>query len=268
MTDRPVYPIFNLLSDVYDNSKLFPAAAERLIAHAKIIPGQCVLDVACGTGWATMAAAQAVGDNGRVTGIDIATKMLDIAKKKIVSTGLANVEYRVGNAEALPFEETSFDVVTCALSIFFLSDMLKALQDWHRVLKIGGTIAFSSINESFNSQTIYNLFYARLARYEGQTTVAKQPRERVDIPDGCRELLKHAGFGAIEVSTEQLGGYFQDTADIWRELTSTIAKLRLDRLGPVLIEKFKAEYLNELESLRTERGIWVDRTILFSIAKK
>ncbi len=90
----------------------------------------------------------------------------------------------------------------------------------------------------------------------------------MDIPDGCRELLKRTGFGEIEVITEQLGGYVQDIADIWREINSTINKLRLDRLGPALDEKFKSEYLHELESLRTEQGIWIDSTILFSIAKK
>jgi ubiquinone/menaquinone biosynthesis C-methylase UbiE len=193
--------------------------------------------------------------------------MLDVARKKTASAGLANVEYRVGDAEALPFEEASFDVVISALGIFFLSDMLKALHEWCRVLKTGGTIAFSSIGKDFG-HPLMNLFNERLARYEGQTPTAQQPRERVDIPDRCRELLKRAGVGEIEVITEQLGGYVQDTADIWREINSMINKLRLDRLGPALTEKFKVEYFNEIESLRTKQGIWIDSTILFSTAKK
>jgi ubiquinone/menaquinone biosynthesis C-methylase UbiE len=119
MNDRHAELDFNTFADTYDNVRSVRKPAERLVVNAKIIPGQRVLDVACGTGWATMAAARAVGKTGRVTGIDIADKMLDVARGKAASAGLSNVEYRLGDAEALEFNDATFDAVICATAIYF-----------------------------------------------------------------------------------------------------------------------------------------------------
>jgi hypothetical protein len=112
------------------------------------------------------------------------------------------------------------------------------------------------------------VFAERLARYDGIVPPGQQPSARTDTPDKCRELLRRAGFEEIEITAEQLGSHIQDTAAWWQETSSTISKLRLDRLSPAQLEKFKAEHLSEVESLRTDQGIWVDATVLFSIATK
>ena len=267
MTDRREEPIFNAIHDTYDNIRSVREPAERLAVHAKINLGQQVLDVACGTGWATMAAAWAVGDTGRVIGIDIADKLLDVARDKSMSAGLSNVEYRVGDAEALEFDDASFDVVICASSIFFLQDILKALHEWHRVLKLGGTIAFSSFGARF-LRPVIKMFYERLAQYDGQVPPDQRFLGRADTPDKCRELLKRAGFEEIEITTEQLGYHLRDATAYWQEMSSTIVKPRLDRLSPADLERFKAEHLSEVEFLWTEQGIWIDIPTHFSVATK
>jgi ubiquinone/menaquinone biosynthesis C-methylase UbiE len=89
-----------------------------------------------------MAAARAMGNTGKVTGIDIAEKMLDVARAKAKSAGLSNVEYRLGDAEALEFNDATFDAVICATAIYLLRDIPKALHEWHRVLEARGTVAF------------------------------------------------------------------------------------------------------------------------------
>jgi ubiquinone/menaquinone biosynthesis C-methylase UbiE len=265
MNNRGPEPIFNAMYDTYDNIRFLRGPAERLVVNAKIALGQRVLDVACGTGWATMAVARAVGNTGRVTGIDIADKMLDMAREKATSEGLSNVEYSVGDAEALGFDDTSFDVVICASSIFFLRDIFKALHEWHRVLKVGGTIAFSSFGVNF-LQPFNRLFSERLTQYDGQAPQGQQPSEKTDTVGKCRELLKRAGFEKIEITTEQLGYYIEDVTVYWQEMSSTPVKLRLDRLSTTDLEKFKAEHLSEVESLRTEQGIWIDIPVHFSVA--
>ncbi|MGD0794503.1 MAG: methyltransferase domain-containing protein [Dehalococcoidales bacterium] len=267
MTEKRPEPGFNLVHDVYDNVKFLRNVAERLVVRAKLVPGQRVLDVACGTGWATMAAARAVGDKGRVAGVDIADKMLDIARKKTVAAGLSNVDYRPGDAEVLEFDDNSFDVVICASSIFFLRDIPKALHEWHRVLKTGGTLAFTSFGVGY-MQPLNKLFNERLAQYEGQAQSGQSPTERTDTTDKCREFLKQAGLAEIKIVTEQLGYYFEDAHAYWQEMTSTAIKFILNRLSPDKLEKFKAEHLAEVESLRTDRGIWMNAPVHFSVAKK
>jgi len=266
MSQERTLPIFNAIHDTYDNIITIRKPAERLVVYAKLTPEQQVLDVACGTGWATMEAARAVGNTGRVVGVDIADKLLDVAKEKTASAGLTNVEYVVGDAETLEFDDAIFDVVLCALSIFLLTDIPKALHEWHRVLKAGGAVTFSSFGPD-SMQPLVKLFYDRLSQYDGQAPPGDYT-SRTGTPDKCREMLKRTGFEKLEITTEQLGFYFQDTTAYWQEMSSMIHGLRLERLSPADLERFKAEHLSEVESLRTDRGIWVDVPVHFSLATK
>lgn len=266
MTDRRT-EYYNATYDTYDNIRFLWEPAKRLVVNAKISSGQQVLDVACGTGWATMAAARAAGDTGRVIGIDISHKMLDVAKKKAMSAGLSNIEYRWGDAEALEFGNDSFDAVICASSIFFLQDIPKALHEWHRVLKVGGTIAFTSFGARF-LQPVIKPFGERLARYDGQPPPVPLFINSTDTPEKCWELLKRTGFEEIEIITEQLDYRLPDTKAYWQEITLTFVKQRLDRLSPADLERFKAEHLSEMGSLSTDQGILIELPTLFSVARK
>lgn len=260
-------PIFNTVADSYDNIKLLQGTAEQLVEYAKLSSGQRVLDVACATGFSTIPAARAVGDTGIVIGIDIADKLLEVARAKADSAGLSNVDYRVGDAEALEFEDASFDAVICASSIFLFRDIPKALREWHRVLKAGGTIAFSSF-EKDHLQPVSGLLYEYLARYEGRAPMEEQPEGKTDTPGKCRELLKDAGFEKIKIITEQLGSYLRDAMTCWNEVSYPIVRLHRTRFSPDALEKFIAEYFAELDTHRTEHGIWISVPALFGIAKK
>lgn len=251
----------------YDNLKCIHRPAERLIEYAKLVPGQHILDVACGTGLATMAAERVVGGNGLVVGIDISYDMLDVAKEKAASAGLSNVEYHLGDAEALEFGDGCFDAVICALSIFFFRDIQKALHEWHRVLKVGGTVAFTSWGERF-WQPILKPLGECLSRYDGQPPPVPSFLERTDTPDKCRELLKRAGFKEIEVFTEQLDCQYPDTTAYWQELALSFVSPRLARLSPADLEKFKAEHLSEMESLYAGQGILIEFPTHISVARK
>jgi ubiquinone/menaquinone biosynthesis C-methylase UbiE len=264
---KPAQPVFNLLHDTYDNIQSIKDPAERLVINARLTPGQNVLDVACGTGWSTIAAARAVGDNGKVIGIDIADKLLELARDKAAAVGLSNVEYRVGDATALEFDDASFNVVLCASSIFLLGDIPKVLREWCRVLKDGGKIAFSSFGPGL-LQPFARLFFDRCAKYDGVAPPSQGLDEKVDAPDKCQELLKGTGFEEINIITEQLGFYLPDAAAYWCELSSMIVRLRLERLSPADYQQFKAEHLSEVEAQCTDRGIWIDVPVHFSIAKK
>jgi ubiquinone/menaquinone biosynthesis C-methylase UbiE len=267
MNEGRTIPIFNAFYDTYDDMQTNKRPAKRLVEIAKLAPGQQVLDVACGSGWATIPAAQAVGVTGRVIGIDIADKLIDLARQKTSSTQLSNVEYRLGNAESLEFGDARFDMVLCALSIFVLRDIPKALGEWHRVLKSGGKLAFSSFGVGLLQPT-YDLFSKCLARYDGQVSKVEQPLMRTDTPDKCQELLGRTDFREIEIISEQLGFYLPDKNSYWKEMSSGNARLRLDRLSPDELEKFKAEHLAEVDSLRTESGIWINLPVIFSLAIK
>jgi ubiquinone/menaquinone biosynthesis C-methylase UbiE len=113
----------------------------RLVADARLRPGEHVLDLGSGTGYPALLAAQVTGPTGHVLGIDLADRMLAVARRKAEKLGLANVEFRSGDATKLPFESGSFDAVISRFCLMFLPELPIALQEISRVLKAGGYLA-------------------------------------------------------------------------------------------------------------------------------
>ncbi|MGE0551384.1 MAG: class I SAM-dependent methyltransferase [Kofleriaceae bacterium] len=114
--------------------------AARLVAFAQIRPGQRVLDVACGTGVVALAAARA---GARVTGLDLTPPLLVRARENAAITG-AEISWHEGDAEALPFEDASFDVVASQFGHMFAPRPDVATRELLRVLKPGGIIALAT----------------------------------------------------------------------------------------------------------------------------
>ena len=94
-----------------------------------------VLDVGCGSGWATRLMAEKP-TTGRVVGIDISDEMVKLARE--TSSSFPNVEFKVASAESLPFREHEFTHAFSMESLYYYSDMLAALREIKRVLEPGG----------------------------------------------------------------------------------------------------------------------------------
>ena len=114
--------------------------AGRLVRFADIRPGDHVLDVACGTGVVAVTAARR---GATVTGLDLTPQLLDVARDNAQVAGV-DVDWHEGDAEHLPFPADSFDVVVSQFGHMFAPQPDVALGEMLRVLKPGGTIAFST----------------------------------------------------------------------------------------------------------------------------
>src|SRR5215471_4461898 len=213
----------NATAETYDTLRFVQVCARRLVELVALPPGAQVLDVATGTGWAAIAAAQGAGPTGRVLGVDRAPEMLERARRKVAAAGLTNVEFREGEAEHLEVEDQRFDVVLCASALFFVPDMLAALREWCRVLTPGGQVGFSWWGPTFY-QPLRDLWNARLQQY-GVPLPAPSPNQRLGEPETCRQLLHEAGFIQIDVGSEQLGYYFRTAEEYWAEMWATLNRL-------------------------------------------
>lgn len=118
------------------------AATEAIVAAAGARPGLRVLDLASGTGQPALTLAARVAPDGHVTATDLVPAMLAAAEEAARGQGLTNVSFQQADAEALPFADAAFDVVTCRFGIMFFPDVGQALREVYRALRPGGRAVF------------------------------------------------------------------------------------------------------------------------------
>ncbi|MBA3567528.1 MAG: methyltransferase domain-containing protein [Actinobacteria bacterium] len=111
----------------------------------RLKPGEQVLDLGCGAGTDSLIAAQMVGSEGSVAGIDMTAEMLEKARAAAVELGAENVEFVEGEVERLPFADMSFDVVISNGVIDLVPDKDAVFSEIHRVLRPGGRIQIADV---------------------------------------------------------------------------------------------------------------------------
>jgi SAM-dependent methyltransferase len=111
----------------------------------RLSPGERVLDLGSGAGTDSLIAAQMVGPEGSVTGIDMTPQMLAKARAAVTDMGLDNVEFVEGEAEQLPFPDESFDVVISNGVIDLIPDKDAVFAELHRVLAPGGRLQIADV---------------------------------------------------------------------------------------------------------------------------
>jgi len=118
------------------------AFRDKVLQMARVAKGESVLDVGCGTGTLAIAAKQRVGPAGAVHGIDASLEMLARAEQKARKSGVAEVFFRNGLAEALPFPAAQFDVVLSTVMLHHLprKARLQCANEIRRVLKPDGRV--------------------------------------------------------------------------------------------------------------------------------
>jgi len=125
----------------------------RTLTAAAITPDMRVLDVACGPGIVACAAALQAA---HVTGIDLTPAMIEQARERQRSLELNNLEWRIGDATRLPFEDGSFDVVLTRYSFHHMPDPSAALREMQRVCRKGGRVVVIDATPSPETQAAYD----------------------------------------------------------------------------------------------------------------
>ena len=155
---------YDLMNDVM-SAGIHRAWKNWYVWQTGVKPGEAVLDLAAGTGDITLRLAKRMRGKGagadiegRLVSSDINAAMLKIGEERLTNKGwLANLEFVIANAEALPFESNSFDLITMAFGLRNVTHQDKALAELARVLKPGGRVLVLEFSRPKNA--VINRFY-------------------------------------------------------------------------------------------------------------
>jgi SAM-dependent methyltransferase len=200
---------------------------EWMLRELRPREGDTVLELAAGVGETGFQAAALVGEHGRLITSDVSPAMLDAARRRGAELGVANVEYRLIDAEQIKLDADSVDGVLCRFGYMLMADPAAALTETRRVLRPGGRLTLA--------------VWGALERnpFFGTIAISLIQRGHIDPPqpppapgpfsmasaERTRELLRGAGFE--EVRTEEVAVRFQ-LPDV-DEYLSAIA----DTAGPI-----------------------------------
>jgi SAM-dependent methyltransferase len=159
-----------------------------------VAPGDHVLDVGCGTGALSRAVSGRVGPQGSVSGLDISEEMLDVAR-----TTSERIRWRLGRAEALPFDDGSFDHVLSQFAAMFFTDRVQALREMARVVRPGGRVLVA-VCDAVDASAGYSVLTELIHRLFGPD-VAQAFRAPFALGDRAvlRALAEEAGLRGARV---------------------------------------------------------------------
>ena len=194
----------NVLGYSAEQSAIAPEAANlglgcgNPLAIASLQHGQTVLDLGSGSGFDCFLAARAVGPTGRVIGVDMTPDMLTKARANAKKNGFSNVEFRLGEIEALPVADESVDVIISNCVINLSPEKQRVFSEALRVLKPRGRLA---VADMVATATLPNDVKEDWAAYTGCMAGASQITE-------IEEMLREAGFEKIKIAPKEASRSF------------------------------------------------------------
>ena len=133
-------------------TRMLAGFGDIISTAAAFAPGERVLDVGCGNGDLTLAAARAVGPSGSVHGIDLSPAMLAVAAGRATDEGLGNVSFGAGDAGSFVPEVAGFDVVVSRFGVMFFDDPTAAFSHIRSLMTPGGRLAFACWQDLFANE--------------------------------------------------------------------------------------------------------------------
>ena len=211
--------------------------AAQLVRYARVMADQGVLDVACGTGVVAVTAARL---GARVTGLDLTPELLERAREN-AALAKVSIDFHEGDVEKLPFDDSEFDVVLSQYGHMFAPRPDVAIAEMLRVLRPGGTIAFST----WPPEMIVGRMFALAAKYAPPPPPGVSPPPQWGDPNMIRDRLgdkvKDLRFDRATMTVPVLSPQHQRAT---AERIGPMGKLveMLSATDPAKLEAFRREY--------------------------
>jgi O-methyltransferase/aklanonic acid methyltransferase len=258
-----VAQVFSDSAESYDQViDFFAPFGRALVDGASLVPGARVLDVASGRGACLYPALDAVGPDGSVTGIDIAPGMVEALTADLCERGITNAEVRVGDAEALEFEDGSFDAVLGGFMIFFCPHPERVLSEFARVLKPGGVVSLTIFDGDTPSKFLRDV---GTELFGEQDRRASEAFDRAEVLDPA---LVAAGFEQPVGTDVHERFRFESAEQMERWHRSHFARLLLDVLDADQLAVYRQRVVEHLETMREGDAFVLPQRARVTVARK
>jgi ubiquinone/menaquinone biosynthesis C-methylase UbiE len=203
---------------------------EAMLAALPVAPGDAVLDVACGTGEPALTLA-GLNPHARITAIDAAPPMVEVARRKAHEAGLSNISFEAMPAEHMDFGDASFDKLCCRFGVMLFEDSEQGLAEMRRVLKPGGDFVLAVWSTPETMTTMDWAYRAFAGRIPEEQYPAVDKISSLGQPGRLDTMLTEAGFSEFAVEPQTFHYRFANFDDYWDLVeASDILKQQFDAL--------------------------------------
>ena len=222
---------------------------QRLMTLAEPSRSQRVLDIGCGTGFTALAAADRVGGEGRVVGLDSSLQKLRQAEEHARALRLDNLHWQQLVDEQLPCADSSVDLVYCTLCLPSMPKPERALRETYRVLKPGARIALLVWGERFHCA-----WSSAHSLLEAETGTVREPLAfRYGRPEALSLACRNAGFVELKQERCSVLMHYDNEHDASAEALSELETQWADT-DPRIRARIEPRYLHAIAPWRTKRG--------------
>lgn len=259
---------YNAASDHYDDpsNSFWERFGCRTIGRLDLKPGARVLDVCCGSGASAIPAAEAVGPNGFVLGVDLAEDLLELARIKARNRGHENIDFRAGDLLELGLPESSFDAVICVFGIFFIPDMQAAVRELWRLVRPGGKLAITTWGPRY-FEPMNTVFWNSVREVRSDLHKGFNPWERVCDVESLRPMLIGAGLNetALAIELEEGTQPLRSPEDWWSKVLGSGYRGTIEQLDAEARERIRRENFNYIR----ESSIGsVEANVIYAVATR
>ncbi len=244
-------------------SRFFHSSGEVMAELLDLKGNESVLDVASGTGATALHLARKL-PQGQVTAVDFSSGMLEQARMKATEEGLSNLTFEFHDMTQLPFEPHSYGHATCAFGLFFVEDMSGTLKHIANTVKPGGKILISGFRGN-SFQPMAQLLLDRFRSY-GLEIPQQMGWQRMSKVSQLEEIFIQSGLNDMYIQKRSMG-YHIDPEDWWDIVWNAGFRGFVEQLDNK-IDEFKQAHLEEVLPLCSDKGLWLEIDINFTIGVK
>jgi ubiquinone/menaquinone biosynthesis C-methylase UbiE len=257
---------YDAAADHFDDEPLafWERIGRHTVEHLALVTGAKVLDVGCGTGASVLPAAEAVGPNGSVIGVDLSARLLDRARSKAKARGITNVDFRLGDMTSLGYSDGYFDAVVSVFSIFFVPDMEGLVRELWRMVRPGGKLAVTTWGPRI-FEPAYSRWQTAIKRERPDLYSAFNPWDRITDPESVRRLLQDGGAANIEVAAEDGNQMLRSAEDWWIIALGSGLRWAIEQMGPEAAARIRTNNVNWLNENKIDR---LETNAIYAVAQK